>query len=197
MRSDEGWAQPMRDDGGHKRSDARVWRLTATIALAASVGWLGWGLSQPRVAAPTEIPWAVVLAAFALAELLLVNFEFRGQAQALTLGEVPLIVGLVFCSPAGVLLAGLGGSLVALVGYFRQSKQKLSFNLAMHALKVFVALAVYRAVLGTASPIVGAGLGRGARRGRRGRSRLTRSRSSPPSPSLLGPRRSQHSRRSR
>jgi diguanylate cyclase (GGDEF)-like protein len=95
----------------------------------------------------------VVLAVFALAELLLVHFEFRGQSQALTLGEIPLLVGLVFCAPPGLLAARLGASLLVLGLVVRQSRVKLGFNLAMHATKALAALAVYHAALGGASPI--------------------------------------------
>jgi diguanylate cyclase (GGDEF)-like protein len=135
------------------RSEARVWLLTASMAAVGVAGWGLWGMYQPQSPAPFGVSWLVVLAGFALAEILLVHFEFRGQAQALTLGEVPLIIGLMFCAPSGVLLARLGGSAIALVTYFRQSREKLGFNLAMHTLKVLAALAVYRAVLGDASPI--------------------------------------------
>jgi diguanylate cyclase (GGDEF)-like protein len=136
-----------------------VWCLSASIALAGTAGWVGWGWHEHRTTAPLGLSWLLVLAGFALAELLLVHFEFRGQAQALTLGEVPLIVGLVFCAPAGVLLARLGGSAIVLVCYFRQSREKLVFNLAMHALKVLAALAVYHAALGGASAISTRGWG--------------------------------------
>jgi diguanylate cyclase (GGDEF)-like protein len=131
----------------------RVWLLTASMGAVAAVGWGTWGLHQSPSTAPFGVSWLVVLVGFAVAEILLVHFEFRGQAQALTLGEVPLIIGLLFCSPEGVLVARLGGSAIALVFYFRQSREKLGFNLAMHALKVLAALAVYHVALGDASPI--------------------------------------------
>jgi len=143
----------MNTRAGANRSTGQIWWLTACIASIAIVGWRVWGLDAPSTRAPIEISWLIVLVGFALAELLLVHFDFRKETHALTLGEVPLVIGLVFCTPGGLLFARLGGSMVALAGHFRQSREKLCFNLAMHALKVLGALAVYRAVLGDASAV--------------------------------------------
>jgi diguanylate cyclase (GGDEF)-like protein len=95
----------------------------------------------------------VLAVAFGVAEVLLIHFEFRDQAQALTLGEVPLIVGVVFCSPLALLAARLVGSAAALVGFFHQRSTKLAFNLSMHAAKVALAVTAYQHVLGDESPI--------------------------------------------
>src|SRR5437899_12655860 len=101
--------RPQRD-----RTRSAVATLTGCLAVASAFGWWQWGLSLSPTHAPLELHPLVVLAAFAIAELLLVHFEFRGNAQALTLGEVPLLIGLVFCPPGGLLLARLGGSVIAL-----------------------------------------------------------------------------------
>jgi len=136
-----------------QRGPGRVWLLTAAMLLTSIALWSSGPLFWNEVPGPFHLSPLVVLAAFALAELMIVHFEFRGNAHALTLGELPLLIGLAFCSPAGLLVARLGGSSLALALWFRQSREKLAFNLTMHSLKVGVAVCTYRAALGSASPV--------------------------------------------
>ena len=137
----------------HSSRQTAVWCLTLSIAGATALGWGMLGLASDDVVAPIRVPWPYVMIAFAVAETLLVHFEFRKQTHALTLGEVPLLVGVVFCSPVGLLAARLLGSVIALVGWFRQSRTKLAFNLAIHGAKVVAAVGAYHAVLGHDSPV--------------------------------------------
>jgi diguanylate cyclase (GGDEF)-like protein len=133
----------------------RIWTLTAAIAAAA--------LALQMLALPPEAllpaPFAqlgwVIAALFALVEIAVVHVQFRRHAHSWSMSEVPLVLGLAFLSPTGLVAARLAGSALALVAHRRQTRIKLAFNLAMFWLETTVAVLVYRWVLAGADPIGG------------------------------------------
>jgi diguanylate cyclase (GGDEF)-like protein len=136
-----------------------TWGLTALLGAAAAAIWgsvLGTTHTQPAYG-HTHVPWLVVAAAFYLAEANVVHVYRRGDAHTFSLSEVPLIVGLFFLSPAGLVLAHLWGSGAALVVHRRQRPSKLCFNLAQFALSTVLAELVFHALLATAPNDIGVG----------------------------------------
>jgi diguanylate cyclase (GGDEF)-like protein len=92
--------------------------------------------------------WLLVTVVFAASEVWVVHFEFRREAQTISLSEIPLLLGLIFLAPREVMAAQLIGAAPILLFHRRQVLLKLVFNLAQLALSVGVAAAVYHATLG-------------------------------------------------
>src|SRR5580693_3295331 len=129
------------------RSVVAGWSLAAVAAGLAAAGWFG--LSRPT-RAPTSftVPWEVLGLGVAAMWMLAVSFETRHQSLALSLSEVPLLVGLVFTPVDGVLAARVIATGLVFVLYRHQPLHKAAFNVANVALDTVVAIHVYHAVLG-------------------------------------------------
>jgi diguanylate cyclase (GGDEF)-like protein len=102
---------------------------------------------------PHQVPWYWIALGFAASELFAVHLEVRGDVHALNFSEVPIVLGLVFCSPAGLLAARAVGGFVALGPIRRQSPRKLVFNLALLSFEGAATVWFYRQLLGGRSPI--------------------------------------------
>jgi diguanylate cyclase (GGDEF)-like protein len=123
--------------------------LIAVLCLAREAGWGAPGAS-------IGVSWAAVALGFGACEFFCVHLEFRQDAIALTLSEVPLLIGLMALPPAQVVLAQLLGAGAALVVRRRRGR-KLAFNLASFTLEAAAGAAVYHAVLGHSSALSPAG----------------------------------------
>src|SRR3954447_24892660 len=94
--------------------EAKIWILTGVVAV---FGVLAYGaLVHPITTAPAalDVPWWVVAAGFAAAERWVVHLHFRRSTHSLSLGELPLVAGLMFLPAHELVLAGLVGSSIAL-----------------------------------------------------------------------------------
>ena len=130
----------------------RIWLLTAVIAsIAFSIFWTQVrGLPFP--AAPVRIPWLVLAAVFALAEVFVVHVEFRRDSYSFSVSEVPLVLGLLFTRPEHLMLAQLVGAGAALLIHRRQSPLRLTFNLSHLALEAGLALLIFHGAFGVQDP---------------------------------------------
>ncbi len=137
---------------GALSSQSAMWAFIAGVGSAALVGW---GVVGLPVGAHVSfsIPWPVLALAFVGTELIVIPLQLGVQSVALNLAEVPLIVGLVFCGPAGVVPARVAAAVAVYVGHRRQSAAKAAYNICAHAFETVVALRVYFAALDGASPI--------------------------------------------
>ncbi len=129
---------------------ARVLALTAALALSAAVLDLAWVDAFAAVPAGVRVPWLLLAALFAATEVFVVHLHFRSETQSLSLSEIPLVLGLMFGTPLGLVLARLLGSGVALVVHRRQRPLKLAVNLGYFWLETSLALVVFHRVLGGA-----------------------------------------------
>jgi signal transduction histidine kinase len=84
---------------------------------------------------------------FALAEMSVVHFQLRREAHSFSLSEIPLVLGLFFTSPRGLLAAQLLGAAVALIVHRRQSPTKVAFNLGHFCLEAGLAAVVFNVVV--------------------------------------------------
>ena len=89
-----------------------------------------------------DVPWWLVAAGFAAAERWVVHLHFRRSTHSLSLGELPLVAGLLFLPAHELVLAGLVGSSVALAFDREIPTFKAFFNLAQFTLGTCVALFV-------------------------------------------------------
>jgi len=134
------------------RRTGAIWGLSAIIAALAAAGWLVWPRPDPLHTA-FALPWIALTVACVVASLAVVNFEFGGQGWAVNFVEVPMVVGLVFAGPEHVLEARLVAAAIVFIGYRRQPAHKAALNFAAVALETVVAVRLYFAVLGGASPV--------------------------------------------
>ena len=141
----------------------QIWTIIAILAAAAGLLWRSVGeYAVLPIAGP--MPWFLAVM-FGLAEVFVLHIQVRREAQAVSLSEIPLILGLFFATPSTLLLARLIGPLIALVLYRHQrSVTKIAFNMALFAADLMAAVAVFRLVLGGRRPPRAAVVGCGLRR---------------------------------
>jgi diguanylate cyclase (GGDEF)-like protein len=94
--------------------------------------------------------WWMLVPAFLIVEVLVVHLDVNREAQTISLSEIPIIVGLFFATPAGLVAAQVIGGGLALVLHRRQSMMKTLFNLAQFGTVTAVVIGVFRLALGDA-----------------------------------------------
>jgi signal transduction histidine kinase len=124
----------------------RVWALNALLATIAGAVYLLWVRHTPGLAGPQRIPWWVMAAMFALAEISVVHFQLRREAHSFSLSEIPLVLGLFFTSPPGLVAGQLLGAAAALIVHRRQSPMKLAFNLGHFCIQAGLAAVLFHAI---------------------------------------------------
>ncbi len=129
-----------------------LWPLTAAMAaIAVALA----GLSLPVHAlpgVPVRLEWWLLAIFFAVTESAIIHIPVQRDAHTISMSEIPLILGLLFAAPPDLLVGRVAGAVLALALYRRQPLEKICFNVTLFALEVVTAIAVYRAVLGPASP---------------------------------------------
>jgi len=122
-----------------------VWALNAVVLVVAAALYFGPVQGLP---APTSLhlPWWLLALAFAAAERCVVHMHFRRGAHSFSLGDIPMVFGLLFCSASDVVLASLIGSAVILVFDRRLPPIKFVFNLAQFSLTACIAVLMLHAV---------------------------------------------------
>ena len=78
--------------------------LSLAAAAATAVLLLGpvRGLQQPK--GGFHLPWPVLAGLFATSVVLRIHLQFRREVHSVTLMELPLVLGLHFVAPAGMVL---------------------------------------------------------------------------------------------
>jgi diguanylate cyclase (GGDEF)-like protein len=136
----------------------RVWVLTVAMgALAATLLLTGPLAGTGPVAPGPHIPWWVLAALFGVVEIFVIHVRFRGDAHSISLSETPLVLGLFFVSPRGVVAALLLGAGASLALHRRQSPLKLAFNLSQLTLSTCVAAVIFHKVAALGTPLGTAG----------------------------------------
>ena len=129
--------------------EGAIWLLGLGVAAAAAALYIGVVAGLPHEAATREDPPWDLAAAFAMAEMWVVHFHFRRSSHSFSLGELPLVFGLLFLSPQELLLASVLGSAVPLVLNREIPPVKVFFNVAQFTLGTCVALAVFELLAGS------------------------------------------------
>src|SRR5215216_3051223 len=133
--------------------EAKIWILSAAVSAATVLAYVT--LVEPLGAGPSmlDVPWWVVAAGFAAAERWVVHLHFRRSTHSLSLGELPLVGGLIFLPAHELVLAGLVGSSVALAFDREIPTFKAFFNLAQFTLGTCVALFVVEGLIASRDPL--------------------------------------------
>ena len=129
-------------EGAGVTSARRLAPVTVSVLAASVLCW--WLLVPTSSAAGDALPWALPALALlvVLAETAQVHVEIRRQTVSLSLSELPLVLGLFLLDPVPLLLARVGGGLLA-TSRRRPSAYKTAFNAALFGMEVTVASAVF------------------------------------------------------
>jgi diguanylate cyclase (GGDEF)-like protein len=120
----------------------------AVVTGATYLAWLGPHLWIPRSAV---LPAVVLAAVFALTEGFTFNLRVRRGGHALSVSEIPMVVGLLVLGPAPLVLARFVGSVAGLTVVRRQRGGKLAFNTVLVATQSLLAPGVFVLVSGGSS----------------------------------------------
>jgi diguanylate cyclase (GGDEF)-like protein len=120
-----------------------IWLLTVVVASLAFGVYELWIAGAEELPAERHMPWWGLAAAFGLAEAWVVHFHFRRSSHSFSLGELPLIFGLLFLPPNELLLASVIGSALPLIADREIPPVKVCFNIAQFTLGTCVAIAVF------------------------------------------------------
>ncbi|MGH2692683.1 MAG: GAF domain-containing protein, partial [Actinomycetota bacterium] len=140
-RRDEVTAAPPR----RLRGSTKIALLTAGLVAAAGSLFAFVVVDLPVPTGEIRSPLWVLVVMFALAEILVVHVEFRGNAYSFSLSELPFVIGLFTAAPVDLVAGHFLGSALALIVHRRQSALKLAFNLSHFALESCLALIVFNA----------------------------------------------------
>jgi diguanylate cyclase (GGDEF)-like protein len=133
----------------------RIWILIAGMAILALA--LTWSVRDlPALVTPFHLPWFVLIPLVFLGEVAIVSLRFRRDAHVFSMSELPLVTGLFFINPVGLIAAQLIGNALALGLGRRQPLKKLAFNLSLLTLQAALAVTVFRAIVTDVDPL-GAG----------------------------------------
>ncbi|MBV9526468.1 MAG: EAL domain-containing protein [Candidatus Dormibacteraeota bacterium] len=130
----------------------RVQMMTVVLC-AAAVAMVALVAAFPGRARPFTIPWFVLAPLFCASEVCVVHIQFRREAHSFSMSEVPLVVGLFFTPPLGVVLGTAVGTGLALAVWRRQSPLKLAFNLGNFTLGTAVSVAIFSAIAPASDPV--------------------------------------------
>jgi diguanylate cyclase (GGDEF)-like protein len=128
----------------------RVWGLNAVLVAAAAILVLAIVVHLPSPTLPL-VPWWALAILFFVSEIAVVHVQIRREANTFSLNELPLIAGLYFTSPVGMVLAQALGAAVALAFHRRQPPLKLVFNVGKLSLEAAVAQVIFHWVVGSNS----------------------------------------------
>jgi serine phosphatase RsbU (regulator of sigma subunit) len=123
-----------------------IWLLTATLLAAALALFVGVVVDMPPPAGPIALPWWVLAAGFCVAEIAVVNYDFRRESHSFSMNELPLVFGLFFASAPDLVIATVVGAAAALIFHRRQTGMKLLFNLGHFSLGACLAVIIFAAV---------------------------------------------------
>ena len=135
----------------------RVWCLTGVLVVTASALLLMTADSIPAPLGRIHVPWWMLAAGFAVTEVFVLDVGRSGNERWVSLSEVPLVIGLVFSTPATIVAAQALGVGVVLVLYRRQNPLRCAFNVAQRATTTLVAVFVFVPIIqlaGSTWPIV-------------------------------------------
>jgi signal transduction histidine kinase len=139
---------------GRPDSQAAVWMLTAALVVGSILLWFGVRGEEPPFAG-RSLPLWVLAVSFGVAEVFVMHLRIARHAQTFSLAEIPLVFGLAFATPGGLVLAQTVGVGIALAVHRRQRPLRLTFNVAQRAFTTLLAVgfvAVCRSALPAGLP---------------------------------------------
>jgi diguanylate cyclase (GGDEF)-like protein len=131
---------------------ARVWALTALLAVGAAVLQVTTVLGGAAPPSGGHVPWGVLAALFVVTEIAVVHITVGRDAHTISFAEMPFVLGLFLAPPSNVITARLVGVALALVWHRKQSALKVAFNSAQGWFSSVVAVGAWTLLSGPGSP---------------------------------------------
>jgi len=130
---------------------AGVWILTTALFALSALLWFAVRGEEPPFAGGSSLPLWMLAVSFGVAEVFVMHIRIARHAQTFSLAEIPLVFGLAFATPGGLVLAQTVGVAIALAVPRRQKPLRLTFNVAQRACTTLLAV-VFVAVSRSALP---------------------------------------------
>ena len=129
----KGSRAPTPGGGRPLRGINRVWWLNLLLVAAATGLFFAVAEGLSPLSKP-HLYWWALAPAFVVAERCVVHLHFRRSAHSFSLGDIPLVFGLIFAGSNDLMSAVLIGTALTLLLDRRLPPIKLVFNLAQFAL---------------------------------------------------------------
>ncbi|MEN3357986.1 MAG: hypothetical protein V7637_1968 [Mycobacteriales bacterium] len=127
-------------------ANRRVTGVLVVLAGAAVPLWFA-AARLPAYQPADTLPWWLLAAVSAAAELFVLHIQVRQEAQAISLSEVPQILGLFLVTPAQFGVGRVVGVLAICALWRRQAPIKVAVNVVLVAVESAVAVLVFHALL--------------------------------------------------
>ncbi len=111
------------------------------LGLSAAV-WFGLNTYRPTPPLDQILPWWAFVGLFALTPAMLVHFQLREQSRAITLTQLPVVLGL-FLLPAAQLVGAWVGGMALFLAYRRLTPVKAALNVAALLFEAVVVISVF------------------------------------------------------
>ncbi|HVL90898.1 MAG TPA: GAF domain-containing sensor histidine kinase [Actinomycetota bacterium] len=121
-----------------------IWAVTALFAAIGAALWLAGESGLGAYSSHLHVPWWVLAAMFAFAEINVIHIQPRRETQTFSFSEIPIVLGLFFSSPAELIVGQVLGAGIALIVHRRQPAVKWTFNLAQLWASVALAVVAFR-----------------------------------------------------
>ncbi len=118
-----------------------VWGLNLAVIATAAALYAGPVHGLGPLAHP-HLPWWAIAIAFAIAERCVVHLHFRRGAHSFSLGDIPLVFGVIFCSAESFVIGCLLGCGLVLLFDRRLPPVKFAFNIGQLALHACIAILI-------------------------------------------------------
>ena len=119
---------------------AGVWILTTALFAVSVLLWLAVRGEEPPFAGGPSLPLWILAVSFGVAEVFVMHIRIARHAQTFSLAEIPLVFGLAFATPGGLVLAQTVGVAIALAVHRRQKPLRLTFNVAQRMCTTLLAV---------------------------------------------------------
>ena len=130
--------------------------FTAALAIATAALFFGGPLSSApplRVLIPQPEMFAVLSVLWVAASLAPVRLDYRGSSYEYVLVAPPMLLGLVFLSPALLILGIVCAEAFVRLVVHPQPPHKVTFNVASAGLGAAMAAIIFRGIVESSSPI--------------------------------------------
>ena len=129
-----------------------VWGLNLALIATAAALYAG-SLHRLGPLAHPHLPWWGVAIAFAIAERCVVHLHFRRGAHSFSLGDIPFVFALIFCSAESFVVGCLLGCGLMLLFDRRLPPVKLVFNIGQLALHACIAILIVHLLAGNTGQV--------------------------------------------
>jgi diguanylate cyclase (GGDEF)-like protein len=127
-------------------SSRPIWVMNFLLAASAVALFLG-PVDWPKALIGSYLPWWSLAIGFLVAERCVVHLHFKRSAHSFSLGDIPLVFGLLFASAHDLVIGTLIGTSLVLILDRRLPLIKLIFNLAQFCVGASLAILVLHTIV--------------------------------------------------